>query len=249
MSESKIFGYANRMRAEPTAAELRFFQRLAGTPYKAYPQVVIRRRYIADFLFPAKAIIVEVDGKIHDEDWKMLADAERTEFLTHLGFRVIRVKNADVGLFDFSLLDHLPDAKPESLRQAEIAIKRTFGRTEGFTPFNAKVTGKMPVARVTGSPKKARIYAAYVPHGESKVFVGKPREPARYVKGKSGAFYKRFTTEIEAREWLQSKQPKPAKEKVIGPPTMNFNSSKWNDRNRKFADRASKGQIITGWDN
>jgi very-short-patch-repair endonuclease len=50
--------------------------------------------YIVDFYCHAQALIVEVDGDIHDlqQDY----DAERDSHLTARGFRILRVSNDDV---------------------------------------------------------------------------------------------------------------------------------------------------------
>ncbi len=49
-------------------------------------------RYIADFVCPQKALIVEVDGDTHDE----AKDRLRDDVLAGFGFRVLRVSNHDV---------------------------------------------------------------------------------------------------------------------------------------------------------
>ena len=49
-------------------------------------------RFIADFLCPQKALIVEVDGDTHDE----AKDRLRDDILARQGFRVVRVTNDDV---------------------------------------------------------------------------------------------------------------------------------------------------------
>jgi very-short-patch-repair endonuclease len=50
--------------------------------------------FVADFLCPAANLIVEVDGPIHD--YQIEQDAARTDYLTALGYRVLRVRNDDV---------------------------------------------------------------------------------------------------------------------------------------------------------
>jgi very-short-patch-repair endonuclease len=48
--------------------------------------------YIADFLCPQKALIVEVDGETHDAE----QDRRRDDALADYGFEVLRVTNQDV---------------------------------------------------------------------------------------------------------------------------------------------------------
>ena len=52
--------------------------------------------YIVDFYAPARRLVVEVDGEIHDEPEVMARDAVRTEALMGCGLRVLRVTNAAV---------------------------------------------------------------------------------------------------------------------------------------------------------
>ena len=107
------------MRREPTPAEFVLWRRLSNSQlggFKYRRQSVIEP-YIVDFLCPAKALIVEVDGETHDVD----ADAPRTAHLEAKGYRVIRFTNAQVlreteGVLT-SILNHLgsmPDRWPEA---------------------------------------------------------------------------------------------------------------------------------------
>ncbi len=51
-------------------------------------------RFIADFVCLPKNLIIEVDGKIHEQQKE--ADASRTEYLAEKGFRVMRFTNEEV---------------------------------------------------------------------------------------------------------------------------------------------------------
>jgi carbamoyl-phosphate synthase small subunit len=91
------------MRRNPTEPEKRLWRALSNgqaNGHKFRRQAVIGR-YIADFVCPQKALIVEVDGDTHDE----AKDRLRDDVLAGLGFRVLRVSNHDVmakleGVFD-----------------------------------------------------------------------------------------------------------------------------------------------------
>jgi very-short-patch-repair endonuclease len=86
---------ARAMRHEPTDAERKLWlllrdRRFSGFKFRRQVQV---GRYIADFVCPAKRLIVEVDGGHHAES---TYDLERDAWLTAEGFRVRRFWNADI---------------------------------------------------------------------------------------------------------------------------------------------------------
>ena len=86
---------ARSMRRTPTLAEKRLWQRLRrdrlGVRFRS--QVVIGS-FIVDFYCPARRLVVEVDGAVHDA--RAEADAERDHTLAALHLRVLRVRNRDV---------------------------------------------------------------------------------------------------------------------------------------------------------
>ncbi len=85
---------AAEMRRNPTEPEKRLWRHLSNGQlggHKFRRQSVIGR-FIADFLCPQKALIVEVDGDTHDE----AKDRLRDDVLGRHGFRVVRVTNDDV---------------------------------------------------------------------------------------------------------------------------------------------------------
>ncbi len=53
-------------------------------------------KFIVDFLCFEKKLIIEVDGKYHEETEQQEADALRTEILNEFGYKIIRIKNEDV---------------------------------------------------------------------------------------------------------------------------------------------------------
>jgi len=82
------------MRRNPTEPERRLWRHLSNGQlgsHKFRRQSVIGW-FIADFLCPQKALIVEVDGDTHDE----AKDRLRDDVLAGRGFRVLRVTNDDV---------------------------------------------------------------------------------------------------------------------------------------------------------
>ncbi len=81
------------MRRQPTEPEIRLWGALSRSQlgYKFRRQAVIGS-FIADFLCPQKALIVEVDGDTHEE----AADRRRDAALRAPGFVVMHVTNEDV---------------------------------------------------------------------------------------------------------------------------------------------------------
>jgi very-short-patch-repair endonuclease len=83
---------AHAMRFHPSPAEQRLWLALRGSQlgFAVRRQVVIRGRFIADFVVPARALIIEVDGRHHEQ--RRCADARRDRVLTRLGYRVLRIE-------------------------------------------------------------------------------------------------------------------------------------------------------------
>ena len=52
--------------------------------------------YIPDFVCLSKKLIIEIDGGYHMEGEQPQRDAERTEQLAQMGFKVLRFKNEEV---------------------------------------------------------------------------------------------------------------------------------------------------------
>jgi very-short-patch-repair endonuclease len=91
--EVRLGEYAHEMRRNPTEPEKRLWRNLSNSQlgYKFRRQSVVGP-YIADFLCPAKALIVEVDGDTHDVD----KDRYRDRTLRELGCHVMHFTNHDV---------------------------------------------------------------------------------------------------------------------------------------------------------
>jgi very-short-patch-repair endonuclease len=85
---------AREMRRNPTEPEKRLWRNLSNGQLdgmKFRRQEVIGR-YIADFMCPARSLIVEVDGDTHDE----AKDQLRDDVLAQFGLLVLRVTSFDV---------------------------------------------------------------------------------------------------------------------------------------------------------
>jgi very-short-patch-repair endonuclease len=93
---------AQQKRHNPTEAEQKLWLRLRN---RQVAQAKFRRqhaieRFIVDFFCPDYALVIEVDGPIHN--YTVEEDQIRQEFLESLGLHVIRFTNAEV-------LEHIGD--------------------------------------------------------------------------------------------------------------------------------------------
>ena len=52
--------------------------------------------YIVDFVCLSSLLVVEIDGKYHQEEETQQKDEVRTDFLNSLGYKVIRFTNEEV---------------------------------------------------------------------------------------------------------------------------------------------------------
>ncbi|WP_157959753.1 endonuclease domain-containing protein [Devosia submarina] len=90
--------FARKLRREQTPAERRFWRLLEpwrerGCHWRRQAPI---GPYVADFVFKQGKLIVEIDGDSHYHDAGMAHDVRRTDYLTGLGYRVVRFTNSDV---------------------------------------------------------------------------------------------------------------------------------------------------------
>jgi very-short-patch-repair endonuclease len=64
-------------------------------------------KYIADFVCMEKKLIIELDGSQHLENKNAEYDKNRTEYLTNLGYKVIRILNNDISKNINSVLEYI----------------------------------------------------------------------------------------------------------------------------------------------
>jgi very-short-patch-repair endonuclease len=87
---------ARELRKNMTNAEKILWEKLRHNQLNGlqFRRQQIINPYIVDFYCHAKALVVEVDGDIHDlqQDY----DAERSSYLIARGFHILRVTNDDV---------------------------------------------------------------------------------------------------------------------------------------------------------
>jgi very-short-patch-repair endonuclease len=83
------------MRRSATQAERLLWQRLRrGQLGVRFRKQVAIGQFIADFFCPARDLVVEVDGGVHDD--RRDIDEERDRMLGRLGVRVLHVRNEEV---------------------------------------------------------------------------------------------------------------------------------------------------------
>lgn len=87
-------GFARENRKHPTEAENVLWNLIRDkTLGTKFLRQHILGDYIGDFVSTEKKIVIEVDGGYHSQYQQMIKDANRTEFIEHMGYRVIRFSN------------------------------------------------------------------------------------------------------------------------------------------------------------
>jgi len=87
---------ARELRSRATKEEkMLWYDLLSKYPVRFLRQRPIGR-YIADFYCPARKLVIEVDGKQHEQEDAKEYDSIRTEFFSSLGIEVIRFSNEDI---------------------------------------------------------------------------------------------------------------------------------------------------------
>ena len=89
----KIRSYAKEHRRNPTKAEAELKRKLLNWKIRFRSQRTYDY-YIVDFLIPEKLLIIEVDGKYHENTQEY--DSRRQKYLENLGFTVFRITNETV---------------------------------------------------------------------------------------------------------------------------------------------------------
>jgi very-short-patch-repair endonuclease len=92
VSPALLAARAHAFRASATISERRIWEaiRAKKLAVEFRRQVPVAGKYIADFVAPEVALIVEIDGEYHAR--QRCADARRDERLRRLGYRVLRLE-------------------------------------------------------------------------------------------------------------------------------------------------------------
>ena len=112
-----IVPFAKELRKNMTKEERHlWYDFLREYPVKFTRQKVLGK-YIADFYCAKASIVIELDGSQHYEDFGLLNDEKRTEYLEQYGIRVIRLSNVDVLKNFEGVCMHIDNAIRQSLSQ------------------------------------------------------------------------------------------------------------------------------------
>ncbi len=101
--------FAKQLRLEMTPAERRLWNALRRNALDGFHfrrQQVIEG-YIADFYCDVAKLAIELDGGVHQEQWKY--DESRDKAITALGVRVLRISN-DAMLDVEAVVEHIRQA-------------------------------------------------------------------------------------------------------------------------------------------
>jgi leucyl-tRNA synthetase len=123
---------AKEMRANPTQAEAVLWEQLRNKNLEAkFRQQHLIGDYIVDFVCLDKKLIVEVDGKIHEN--QLDEDAKRTEILENDDYKVIRFSNEEV----LGNIDSVLKTIQEALSQRE-SVKDVLRMSEQIPPSGVR---------------------------------------------------------------------------------------------------------------
>lgn len=111
---------SRQLKKKATKSELMFRGRLINSGIAFQFQLVIGF-YITDFFIHKKALIIELDGGVHNDQKEY--DARRDQWLSKFGFTIWRIKNEDAATFDLTKIAALPKGKnvTNMFHQANIA--------------------------------------------------------------------------------------------------------------------------------
>ncbi|HLZ69287.1 MAG TPA: endonuclease domain-containing protein [Dehalococcoidia bacterium] len=137
---------ARRLRQEATPAERVLWQalrggRLAGLKFRRQHAV---GPFVLDFFCPKHKLVVEVDGAVHNTPDQRDRDAGRDERLQQVGYRVLRLRNAEV-LGD---LDRALGRIAEAVRPSPPdPLSQSWERGDSVRSFGAEGAGVAPRTR------------------------------------------------------------------------------------------------------
>jgi uroporphyrinogen-III synthase len=115
MRRDELRAMAKEFRSNPTRAEREAWEilrakRCLGLKFKRQFPL---RGFIVDFFCRELRLILEIDGSVHDEPDQRERDLAKDELFRACGFRVVRIRNEDVGREALeSLLRSLKDVPP-----------------------------------------------------------------------------------------------------------------------------------------
>lgn len=128
--------FARALSQRLTRHEVIFMRRLTLTGKIQFDFQVRIGPYFADFVFPDRMLIIEVDGSNHRVQKRY--DAERDDFMRGLGFTVWRIQNKEVDTWPLMrLLNYWPESQPDLTYNQAIELSLTCG----FRPLEVRRPG------------------------------------------------------------------------------------------------------------
>jgi very-short-patch-repair endonuclease len=100
-TKKELQEYRRELRANLTPAEAFLWKELKGRKFEGrrFTRQHSIGNYIVDFYCASEKLIIELDGQVHFNERAIEYDAKRTQYLSALGYTVIRFENKMV--FDF----------------------------------------------------------------------------------------------------------------------------------------------------
>ena len=104
-----LLAKAKKLRQQNTPTEIKLWNHIRS---RRFMGLKFRRQYplgpyIVDFICIEKKLIIEIDGSQHNELKQEAYDAHRTEYLTKLGYQVLRFWNHEILLHFDEVTDKL----------------------------------------------------------------------------------------------------------------------------------------------
>ncbi|SHE73390.1 vitamin B12 dependent-methionine synthase activation domain-containing protein [Chryseobacterium takakiae] len=133
---------ARELRDQMTEAETLLWNIVSGKKFEGYKfrRQHIIDQYIVDFVCLKANLVIEVDGKFHDEEAQKEKDASRTEILQSYGFKVIRFTNEDV-LTNLDSVLHTISEELQKSKNNSISDSSPSGRERAGKILMATVKG------------------------------------------------------------------------------------------------------------
>ena len=135
--------YAKEMRNNPTDAEAIMWKylrnsNLCGIKFRRQQPI---DKYIVDFMSASEKLIIELDGGGHNSGINQIYDSKRDEYLSKLGYTVIRIWNTEIyknidGVLDYILKvinDPTRKSKIFTLPHGEGSIETQFRQSKNST--------------------------------------------------------------------------------------------------------------------
>ena len=170
--------YALQHRSQPTEAESMLWEALRTKRFQNYKfrRQHIIDRFIADFVCLNKALVIEVDGLIHQLPENKVNDEERTKVLERLGFKVLRVTNDDVMFRIDDVLDQISSAIANSDGPALSPYQRPQNKIDTSQSEERSADG-LPTGKVgMGLAEPCRLHLGVDIWGPAKTPVYAPLE-------------------------------------------------------------------------